>query len=178
MGRSVGLKVAHRVADTKQTQEYIESSNLNTIRLTFPNLDFGIAYSDLQRNAKFLREQWDQDVWKPFISESGCLVPHVRIKGFSSVSSLRELMAHLCLTEGKSYTFAVILSDSLTEQDAQSITSKHGDSLCWLDLSQGRRLDLSPYQKVEVVSDDLAMLQKYCYDHSKVLMFRGDGYSI
>ena len=52
-----GLKVAHTVIDTSKIKQKIEQDNKNTIRLTFPNLDFG--GNDLE----FLTKYWDEDIF-------------------------------------------------------------------------------------------------------------------
>jgi len=77
-GRDIGLRVAKNVVNHSKIVNYVESNNKNTIRLTFPNLDFGIAYGS-KTNDSFLRKHWDEDAFKPFAREIGSLVPHILI---------------------------------------------------------------------------------------------------
>lgn len=46
-GVSIGLKAGLSVASSSSSKEFIESDNANSIRLMFPNLDFGQVYDSM-----------------------------------------------------------------------------------------------------------------------------------
>ena len=68
---SIGLNVATKINDSDSIKQFVEKENKNTIRLTFPNLDFG------GQNYKHLKKYWDEDVFVPNHAEIGSLVPHL-----------------------------------------------------------------------------------------------------
>lgn len=97
-GRDIGLKVATTIFNSEKTKNFVEQENKNTIRLTFPNLDFGISSGpNKSHNQAFLRENWDEDAFRPYASEVGSLVPHLLLQGDSSALSMRQLFTQLCL---------------------------------------------------------------------------------
>ena len=77
-GRDIGLKVASKLVDREKIRKYIESDNKTTIRLTFPNLDFGISTgSDKEDNKNHLEKYWDEDAFTPYVKPIGSLIPHL-----------------------------------------------------------------------------------------------------
>ena len=87
----------------------MEDDNLNTIRLTYPNLDFGMNCEDIE-NSEFLAKNWDKDEYVSSHCKIGSLVPHILISSlkYPTCSTLRQLMAHVCLTQGHSPTFELL----------------------------------------------------------------------
>lgn len=57
--------------NTDSIKQFVEQDNKNTIRLIFPNLDFGGYDED------FLRRNWDEDVFRTNCTKLGSLVPHL-----------------------------------------------------------------------------------------------------
>ena len=98
-GINIGLNVGLSLASENKVREFIEADNANTIRLMFPNMDFGFNYKNEE-----MRKNWDKDIVPPPKFEVGGLVPHIKLK---DGQSLREKMAHICIQEGKSYEFKV-----------------------------------------------------------------------
>lgn len=79
-GREIGLKVASKLVDREKIRKYIESDNKTTIRLTFPNLDFGISTGpDKKGNEIHLQKYWDEDAFTPYVQPIGSLIPHLVI---------------------------------------------------------------------------------------------------
>ena len=78
-GRDVGLKVAAQLVNYDKIKHYIQGDNKTTIRLTFPNLDFGVSSNPDGGNENHLRQYWDEDAFRPFQGEVGALVPHLLI---------------------------------------------------------------------------------------------------
>lgn len=72
-GMNTGLKIASQIVPSTKTKAFVENENKNTIRLTFPNLDFGGP------NEQFLRQNWDEDVFKANCTDIGSIVPHLRL---------------------------------------------------------------------------------------------------
>jgi hypothetical protein len=69
-GVSFGLSMASSLMDTSSCTAYIDARKENSIRLLYPNLDFGFNYQDGER----LRRLWDQEQFEGRM-EVGSLMP-------------------------------------------------------------------------------------------------------
>jgi len=85
---NVGLKIASQIVPSASTKKFVEAENKNTIRLTFPNLDFGGP------NERFLRQNWDEDVFTSDCTKVGSLVPHLLLQDDECIS-LRQYFQKL-----------------------------------------------------------------------------------
>ena len=139
----------------------MEQDNKNTIRLTFPNLDFGIVQGGNEiENQRHLRATWDEDAISTNCSELGSLVPHLLLKDKTSCLSLRQWMAKQCLDLGKSLTFVVEL-EPMFLQHREYIRNTFSD-ISWVSSS-------------DLEDSSVDFLRKQFCRGEKVLVYRGDG---
>ena len=82
-GMSLGLNILQSVTNTDECAKYINARKQNSIRLLFPNLDFGYKYPvyghDNFTETRYMAQKFDEEEILSRRVTVGQLIPHIRL---------------------------------------------------------------------------------------------------
>lgn len=106
-GLGLGLNLLQSMTNTDDCAKHINARKQNSIRLLFPNLDFGYSYPVEGHNSsaehKYMVQRFDEEEILSRRVTPGQLMPHIRL--VDSEHTLRQWITHTCYDLGKSTNF-------------------------------------------------------------------------